>query len=563
MDSEIRNLSHKIGFVCVCLLLSIIYIFRIYKLDIDLPPWGIINYQPMDEGQYVTMALEKYNYGSMRMDFNTDSISFFTSAHMRNNIIGNILVYIGLNIFGDTYYGIRIPSVVVGLVCFLLFLFLTKKISKGNNKYIVLTGILYIFDFPTLMLTRTVETTVYRELFILLTLFCVADLEDNKTIISNIKILISGFFSVLSVFAVYITNIFLPMALLIFLIIKYRRKGIYELFESIVYFIVGSGIAYIICDLYYAIVWKSSCILNSLQIVHDFGETSGYKSVMGLLDIINIMATNVSLYNVGVIFLFLTVLPTVFRRKDSHNIVLLSLCLFMAYIIQTILCEDYVVRKSTMMYPLILLVLVEQIIYDKENLKYNSILKRIFLLLLYVMMVVIVIYRLFLIDNNTYLDFSKVDKFVLISQVIILFIVLFTIIRKNIWDKNQTILLIATMSIAVNGYFGYTYVWNNNSYSEKETMIEIGNVVGNDYVYGIYSIGFTLYNDIKPVVNTYDNMSKDINNLNINWYLDYENYGFPSELQEKTEKKINEKYNYKREFLTFGESKGVSLYMIE
>ena len=40
-------------------------ITRLLFLDADLPPWGVINYQPADEGAYAMMALNKYNYGKI------------------------------------------------------------------------------------------------------------------------------------------------------------------------------------------------------------------------------------------------------------------------------------------------------------------------------------------------------------------------------------------------------------------------------------------------------------------------------------------------------------------
>lgn len=66
----------------IFILLVLLFLLRFLKLDIDLPPWGIVNYQPMDEGQYATMALNEYNYGILRLDFVHNTTKFVTFPHI-------------------------------------------------------------------------------------------------------------------------------------------------------------------------------------------------------------------------------------------------------------------------------------------------------------------------------------------------------------------------------------------------------------------------------------------------------------------------------------------------
>ena len=107
-----------------------LYLFRVINIDQDLPAWGIANYQPMDEGQYATMAINKYKYGTMRPDLKVDDIQFDTNAHVRNDLIGNIVCYIGLRLFGNNYIGLRVGSVVV---CFFNFVILCLCIANSTN----------------------------------------------------------------------------------------------------------------------------------------------------------------------------------------------------------------------------------------------------------------------------------------------------------------------------------------------------------------------------------------------------------------------------------------------
>ena len=44
---EILNIKNILFIILLIFFLEI----RVYNLDADIPAWGIVNYQPMDEGQ--------------------------------------------------------------------------------------------------------------------------------------------------------------------------------------------------------------------------------------------------------------------------------------------------------------------------------------------------------------------------------------------------------------------------------------------------------------------------------------------------------------------------------
>ena len=70
LTTNIKN--KKNAWICI-LLFFLFIISRLLFLDEDLPPWGIINYQPIDEGSYAILALNQYNYDAISPDvFNGD-----------------------------------------------------------------------------------------------------------------------------------------------------------------------------------------------------------------------------------------------------------------------------------------------------------------------------------------------------------------------------------------------------------------------------------------------------------------------------------------------------------
>ena len=111
-----KILSAKLFPLLYMFIVGIFFITRLLFLDSDLPPWGIINYQPVDEGTYSMMALNLYNYGDITPEIFNGDIEYITSPHIRINVIGNALIYMCLKLFGDNYWGLRVSSVICGLI---------------------------------------------------------------------------------------------------------------------------------------------------------------------------------------------------------------------------------------------------------------------------------------------------------------------------------------------------------------------------------------------------------------------------------------------------------------
>lgn len=565
--------------------LGFLFLLRLINLDADLPPWGIVNYQPMDEGQYAMMALNKINYDSLRLDFSLENNQFLTSAHIRNNVIGNFFVYLGLLLFGDNYYGFRCSSVLVGLVNFVLFCIILRKIERKysdlknekKNRFAYITLVLlFLCDFVYTVACRVVETSIYRMLFLQLIIFAFYIFEGNEFYESKGRFFISGFLSVVSVFAVYITNIFIPVAIFFTIIFCGISKGKKYFLNGLMSFIAGCGLAYVTCDLYYNFVWGTSCIVNTMQIIKDFSGISGYTNGNYFTPILNFFSSNSNLYNISFLFLVLLVIPIVvkkiFKEKDINNFFLVS-CVT-ALLLQTIINEDYIVRKYIIIYPIAIYLFFyfwvnNPIIEVKNYFSKHKILKIMYSIFCIFVCVFLVMYRLFFIENSTYKDFSIIDRCMISVQLVFLFIIglviLFCVFRKKKCFQNvltSFLILVVLGCTLTNVYFSAKYIYLNDSYTEKDVMVKLGETVGDDYVYGIYSIAFTLYNDIKPVVNAHDIQGEEINEQNIRWYLDYSNFMFPEEILGDRSAEWNELEIYKRNFSTFGKKNSVSLYEI-
>lgn len=555
--------------------LSLIFLVRIYNIDCDLPAWGIINYQPMDEGQYATMAINKYEYGSIRPDIKEMPVDFLTCAHIRTNFFGNLLIYIGMVLFGDNYLGFRISSVFVGFLSCALFVLILSKLNKKysiNKKGLLpMFAILFCTDFAYLVASRVVETTIYRTFFLLL-IILVMLIEHGETYRTITRYFMAGFLAVTSVFAVYITNIYIVVALFLAVLVI-NRKNRKEVMQGLMGFIAGCGCAFVVCEVYYYFVWGSSCLANTMQIIADFSGISGYEGGTNnqiTYILISFLTTNTNMYNLAVVFMLLLALPCLFKHRDEF--ITLNFLLIICLLGQTFITEDYIVRKGSMLYPIFLFLLFTAQTYDsttqqkcKKGKRINDIVYSIACMLV---CIYIPLYRIIFIENDTKLDFNLADKWFIYIQIIALLIILICKIHtfySQVSEKRNILMFALIATVMVNLYFDIRYVYANSSYTEKELMIDIGKEVEDQFVFGIYSISFTLYNNIKPVVN---------NNNSLAWqmyehrgdgslYLDYCDYNFDRDQLQAYGIEIKEMETYPRNFSTFSIKRNVSLYTFE
>lgn len=77
-------------------------------------------------------AINLYQYGTVNPDLSNDAIVFEVSPHVKANLLGNVFTYIGLNAFGDNYFGFRMGSVLCTL---LIIVFLWLILHELKKKY--------------------------------------------------------------------------------------------------------------------------------------------------------------------------------------------------------------------------------------------------------------------------------------------------------------------------------------------------------------------------------------------------------------------------------------------
>lgn len=579
-------------FICICLIFSL----RIINLDSDLPPWGTVNYQPIDEGSYSILALNKINHGQINPQINNPDIEFYTSPHVRVNVIGNSISYISMKLLGDNYYGYRMGSIIFSSGIFIL-IYLSiieinkyyKSKSKKRNLFLLLVMTFIAIDYTFLVASRVVEPSIVRSFMNILILYLFIKLRNKE----KLRYFLIGLLSTLSILFVYITNVFIYLPCGIMLLLFLFKKDYKKFFVNSLFFLLGVSLAFIIVEPYYRIVWDTSSLKNMFSAINDFSSVSGYETSNGLKgyfkNIVMFLSSNIFLYNP--LFLAATLLSIIVNIyngiKEKNEILIFLVTAIIGLMIQTIYSQDYIIRKIIVIYPILIINIFVSSFYigkiikklrDEGNNKNILLTKYITVLFLFTITSIslcAVIFRMFILSDMTINDFDRLDKILIIilGSVPVIFIFIYEVInlfRKNYNENLNFIVLFISIiiSFTLNLYMAIKYVYINPTYTEKQIMIDLGKVADDSYILGEYENGFTLYNNIKPVLNTYDKIGDFMEKDDVEYYFDYyfnpSNEGDRNYLDNIVFK--NSDYTvvpihvFERGFKTFGTSRKVALY---
>ena len=495
---------------------TMFFAVRLFCLDQDLPPWGIATYQPIDEGAYAQLALHYVNYGDMNPNNGASAYPIYCAEQLINNLIGNLFVLSGLSLLGDNYYGLRIPYVLISFLVFfsvhIVLLKLRNLYGKKNSvETLLLLAILaYLsIDFAFSMAGRVVEPSILRGLFLQFMIMLYLFVMNDK-----IKWFFMGFVATISVFLVYISNMFLFLILgfmLCFLGIKY---GFRKSFVDALWMFLGIISALAISEYYYHQMWNVGAVANAWSSVVGFQRLGTYDT-RSLYDIakhaVSFVSAHANFYNIAPVFIFICVLGDIAAycvRKLDENIAFF-LFIFLAFGLQTLASDDYIVRKYILIYPAMWYLLYFRFLVRSEFTAGSAYIqwKQRNMVRIYCAAALvcwgIVSFRLFMIHDGTPLDFSLLDKIILLSVPIAVSIYSFLEmgIRLGRYFRPGWIVLAYLLSVGINSYFIGKYIFANPTFSEKEIMENLREFNGR-YVLGEYENGFSLYNSIKPVLNT-------------------------------------------------------------
>ena len=495
---------------------------RIFLLDSDPPSWNVSQYQPIDELYYATTAFNLYHYG----DWNYQIFTDIKTDSSTNNILGNIMTYFSLKLFGNDYFGLRMASIFASTIIFILLFLSLKNYASNILKYshfhkmilVAYMALYFLLDFSFLMASRIVETTIFRILALLIIIYLYSLPLMQKELVSKWLSFVCGFLAVAVVLYVYPTNLFIFFALLAACFISALKKNLKNAFIQIYVFLAGSILAVISFELFTRMLLDTSFFQELLK---SYTIYSGRISIVGeqniivivkrfLVNIFRLLGTNIFRFNPFLLFFFLVSLPVFFYKlvKKRNNRDIFLAAIFFFYFLQSLFINDYYYRKPIILLPIVIIIIFCAII--NKGIFYNYIQENKKIYILYSLFwfssacVSLGVYLL-----NCSERFVKcyvlTGNFVYISLIV--FVILFISISRFYFSKNQSssfiILVAMTILLLPNIYLGIKHIYYNPTYSCRDTMIELSQYIDGEIVVGGMAHGFRLYNSSVPVLNPY------------------------------------------------------------
>ena len=617
-----------IGLIIACLGARFLF------LEADPPAWGVSFYQPADEGPYAYLAINYKTYGTL--DPSTEQIgghATWVSENFIMNIVGNLCNIAGFKILGNNYFGLRVPYVIISFINYILVAVLLNKMRKryrpDDNQAIdwMLIILLWIaVDFSLLLSSRYVEPSAVRMTLTLLIAIIFVSLPKSD----RLRYFITGFLITFSCFLVYITNVFLYLAIGVVLLYIAYIKGARSFIRSMIWFVAGCAVCFALVELYYVMVWDTEALKNALESVLSFsedsmatGDTADDPSIAERLggiavSVLRVFSANSLIYNIPVLFAIIAACPAMFRIINRRrDIELLFLALIpISFFVQSFVAYDTVSRKMVIVFPVIICNLFATYLCYRDNCdkKGNTIgeISNLWIILVTFFVALVFVYRFLLFDQSCddYTLPSVVIVFVLEFMPTAVFASVYVALhKKNInidgatnnqvsrffWaDSNdQTSMLVETndynrerfnkfsvshikwagiliaMMCVCNLMYDYIYIWHSPSYGEKDAMIKMADYVNDQYVLGGgFQLGYTLYNNMRPVVTSPRETMKQSDTEEKTMVFEYSNEKgkmdsyFNRAYFKKTKRRFIPDYTVERQYKAFGHARDMCIYRV-
>lgn len=566
--------------------ITLVYFARGFLLESDLPPWGVIAYQPIDEGIYANLALNFINFGSINPnDYYAGQYEYLMQSHMICNVVGNFFTALSLLVFGDNYFGLRMGVVFIGYLILILFCLTINELrktygaeEKGALTMAFLLIIALLSSFVFFNATKAVEPSISRLLLVQLIIYCLV----KRNIPIQIRGLLAGFLVFVAIFFVYVTNLFMGIPVIAYAIYVFVNQGKRSGLLFVLFGLLGAAVAFLLAGLYYWFIWDTTPIanaINSVLIFESSGRSDGAYTMGGANLLRNARAfflSNIMLYLLpiaGVVFAcFVPLLCQAFKSTGGPILVLLMTVL--GFFAQTIVSDDFVLRKAVVILPTLLLLFYCCYLWaTKQNMSEWKLSKKavlcIFSIVAIAVMIYVTYYRLFRANSQTFsrLDYSEFDIVLLLINcavsVIVVAVFLIGVLANNRKASCGSMLACVLICIVINTCLVMYHNVFNQTYTEKEAMIELGEVADGKIIAGEYENGFTLYNDILPLLNTTEKLTDYVKENPDLLFFDYSNARSFSKDPNSIYQQIKEVERFERAYQTFGKKRSVSLYELD
>ena len=505
----------------VYLLLLLLFLIRIINIEADIPQTYLVDYSSTDEGIYGNLALNLQNWGSLMHPLKISGITLEQNFQTILDIIGNLVIYAFMFIFGDNYYGFRLGIVFIAFLTLIFIVLSIKKLKENygiNHCYFEILTLLFLdINFIFYSASRVVEPTIFRLFFSSIIMYIYVSIKKN-----SVRSFLIGLFTIISIFLVYINNTFLILGIAIYILILFFMKQKKEAIQNIIYGLAGVITGILLSEIYYLAVWDTEAFKNLFEVIKSFNSNANYTIVVDSTKVSYHFYLLISIKRVIRFFssipIFSLIIASLYNIKkffkEEKKDYFFSLSMIVALFIQTLVSEDFINRKSIVLLPFIIYICINYIIlYQRKevSLSLYNVGEISFLMLC------IVIQKIYL-PFSGYAGFNTNDKVIVILYILIPTIILLLSLSMR-WSYKFLISMFLVFSLG-NVLFIHRYYFRNIYFYDKKMMISLKKY-GNQVILGEYINGYTLYNDVRPVVISRKETKKLIDTKDYYYYFDY------------------------------------------
>lgn len=487
MKTKMKELS--IGAV-----LSAIYFIRLLFLNADVKAFSIAQVQPMDELYYNELAVKIYKYGlSALIDGTCSSPSV---ANARTFFIPNLLTAFSLKVFGNNFWGLKIPYILMGYCSGILLYILLKSIIPEKKKVHLIIMVSYVLDFNIFMLSREAVTVMPCMLACIITAMGIFKISNVSA-----KWMFLGFWSVISFCLVYMGLPFIFVAtggLLVISVLFYHEQRI----RKIVMYFIGLVLGIAMSEIVSEVVFRQTLIntVKDTMTAHGgkIGGLSSLKSLGGLLShfraywISNVFKYNYLLLLLGMMTMFILLAATLLKKDKIACVLFVFIGAWWA---QTVFLDNMTPSKSAITFPIVLLGIGYALsTYSYEFIVEKGIKRKILL-------AVIMIFSI----GALALEYIATNGIKACFRYGILIISLITalVMWVCIFLKNYKIMIIPWIfTLGIMCSMSFYYALYNPTYADQALMEDLAKETSDGMI--INGVGFSLYNLCESPASIYD-----------------------------------------------------------
>ncbi|MDE6845451.1 MAG: glycosyltransferase family 39 protein, partial [Lachnospiraceae bacterium] len=450
--------------------------------------------QPIDELYYNEIAVKIYKYGLSGVINGTWSST--SVANAKTFLIPNLLTAFSLKIFGNNFWGLKVPYVLMGYCSGILIYILIRHIVPGKKWIHLLIMISYVLDFNIFMLSRDAVTVMPCMLACLITVIGVFKISHVSR-----KWLFLGFWSVVSFCLVYMGLPFIAVVTGVLLIISVFSFAENRIRKIVMYFI-GITLGVVTSEIASRVFFQQHIIktIKDTMVAHK-GKIGGlplFKNIgklivnFGAYWLSNVFRYNYILLLFGIISMIVLLIVTV-TKKDKIACILLTF--IGAHWVQTIFLNNMTASKAAITYPILLLGVGYVVSAYYEEFILEKGIKREISLVMIGVFTVGAIWIEYGATAGTKTSFRYAILFIsLVTALIVCICILF--------GKKKIVIIPWVMTLGIMCSMSFYYALYNPTYSDRELMKDLGRETSDGMV--ISGVGFNLYNLCESPANIYD-----------------------------------------------------------